>query len=344
MSFLSRLSVLFELLVYAALYFAFIGCDLLAQADHLEVPVEMKDLSQKMSVLKTFLLAFYVCLSMTRWWTLRTDGVGGIWSANDSIATLLGVIYHSTKRVSPSSAANVLSAIERIRRYSAASLYYFFLQCGQHGFDEDGLLRLGLLTQTELQTMQSLPGSQSKYLWAVIGTECGEIANTLLALGPKGLDPRLVAVWSDKLTDLWMRGRSGAGLTAMQLGCKLLFDYSAMVSLIIRVTMVSIIWVHAIQAAESHSIDFESEHLHQSALTILAELLPLLFYALMHIAVVNFAIDAQSPFNDAETAFPGCQYVNGLLEDFSILCNIDVKKEKGSMTAWRGNSGAGPHR
>ena len=328
--------------MYTTVYVAVIACELIMHDQQyvFDMGEQVKGLVAKLSTLTSFLLAFYVGLSMTRWWRLRTDGVGGIWGANNNIAPLLGVIYHSTKRASPSSAKRILSAMERIRRYSAASLYYFFLKSGQKGFDEDGLLRLGLLTQTELRTMQSLPGTQSEYLWGVIGTECGQITNVMSSLSDHGLNPWHSAVWTDKLSDLWMKGRSAAGLIAAQLGCQVLYDYASLVPLLVKVSNVAIFMTHAVMANKHHNV-LESDHLLQSLRNMFLELLPLLFYALMLDAIVSFAVRVQSPFDDDRTAFPGFRYVNGLLEDFDIICNVDMKKEKIPMTPLHEDSGGG---
>jgi len=329
-------SVVLELSAYFGLYFLVIAANLAAEGRHLKLPEELEDLISKLSTVCAFLLAFYVGQSITRWWRLRTGGIGGIWSANNTIAPLLGVVYRSVKHLSPSTAELVLSAMKRIRRYSAVSLFYFFLKSGQSGFDEDGLLRLGLLTQEELQRMQSLPGTQSEYLWAVVGTECGKIAKAVSKLSD--LDPALRRVWGDKLCDLWMRGRSGAGLTAAQIGCPVLYDYSSLVPLFVRLTITGIIAVHALQAADSHDIDLTNEHLAQNLLAVFVGLIPMLFYALILIALVIISIDAQNPFNDARTAFPGFRYINGLLEDFDILSNVDLKREGASRAERRPHS------
>ena len=38
-------------------------------------------LADKMATLAAFLLGFYTSLTVSRWWRLRTDGIGNIWSA-----------------------------------------------------------------------------------------------------------------------------------------------------------------------------------------------------------------------------------------------------------------------
>ena len=200
---LCRITVLLELLAYTLLYLAVIAVDLMLEGRHLEIPKEIEDVSNKLTTLSAFLLAFYIGLGMTRWWRLRTDGVGGIWGANNDIAPLLSVIYHAVHDHSPQSARKMLGSVQRIRRYSAASLYYFFEKGGQSGFDEDGLLRLGLLTQNELEIMRALPGTQSEYLWSCVGNECGAITKLM---STTKLSPQLTAVYADKLTDMWMHG------------------------------------------------------------------------------------------------------------------------------------------
>jgi len=186
--------------------------------------------------------------------------------------------------------------------------------------------------------VQSLPirlGTQSEYLWAVIGTECGKITDTMF------LNDCHSKVWTDQLAALWMKGRSGAGLIAAQIGCPVLYDYAALVSLLVKMSNMANFWVHAVQAVNHNNIVLDSARWQESLMTYFIELVPLLFYALVLDAMVTFAVRTTTPFDDDGTSFPGYQYVNCMLEDFDVLCNVNFKNERVPMTPLHGDSGAG---
>lgn len=77
---------------------------------------KMRAFAKIMTGLAAFLLSFYTSISVTRWWTIRTDGVGGVKSATMDLC--MWVSQFCTRE------EKVLSAI---RRYSRASLILVFL-------------------------------------------------------------------------------------------------------------------------------------------------------------------------------------------------------------------------
>lgn len=44
--------------------------------------------ADKMATLAAFLLGFYTSLTVSRWWRLRTNGVGNIWSASSQLSAV----------------------------------------------------------------------------------------------------------------------------------------------------------------------------------------------------------------------------------------------------------------
>eukprot|EP01083_Nonionella_stella_P180915 646557_1 len=50
------------------------------------------------NIMFSFLAGLYLSLHIARWWRLRTDGIGNIWSASTGIATLLGPLYKHYKK------------------------------------------------------------------------------------------------------------------------------------------------------------------------------------------------------------------------------------------------------
>ncbi len=162
-----------------------------------------------------------------------------------------------------------------------------------------------------------------------VASQCGTISKVMSSTK---LSPFLVGVYTDQLTKMWMKGRSGAGLTAAQLGCPVIYSYSVLVPLVVRLMIVLMMAVTTGQAVSEHNLDWNEKHWRQNLVTVITTMIPLLFYVLMQIVLLLIAINANSPFNDEETAFPGFRYINGLLEDFDILFNADAKLQKPRMS------------
>merc|ERR1719183_2444017 len=77
---------------------------------------KMRAFAMIMTTLAAFLLSFYTSIAVTRWWVMRTAGIGAIKAATVDLEMLL---YQSVTRQK-----EVLSAV---RRYGRASLLLIFL-------------------------------------------------------------------------------------------------------------------------------------------------------------------------------------------------------------------------
>merc|ERR1719456_412445 len=107
---------------------------------------KMRAFAKIMTGLAAFLLSFYTSTSVARWWTVRTDGVGGIKSATMDLC--MWISQFCTKE------EQVLSAV---RRYSRASLILVFLWRRQQAGDpkklKDQLVGRELLKPEEVDKL-----------------------------------------------------------------------------------------------------------------------------------------------------------------------------------------------
>ena len=187
----------------------------------------------KIGNLTSFILAFYLSLSMSRWWRLRTVGIAGITGCNNNLAMDLGIIYKTIKKdgnynhlLQP-----LLNHIDKIKRYSAASLYLFFLQGRQKGFTWSNMRKDGIMRLDECKLIRSLNGSESDYLWSLIYEECVAI---LQLFDQEAVFDRMAHSYWWTIPGLCRKGRVASGGIGVQLGCQIPFDYASIVRFLVH--------------------------------------------------------------------------------------------------------------
>lgn len=108
--------------------------------------------------LASFLMALYTSMSVGRWWTIRTQGIGGIKAATVDLEwTVCQLVTQDEK---------VLSAI---RRYGRASLKLVFLWRRDgvvNDSTKDKLLENDLLTPDEVEQLKGLTHCLHETIWA----------------------------------------------------------------------------------------------------------------------------------------------------------------------------------
>ena len=81
---------------------------------------ELAEFTEGLEVLLALILAFYVGNMTTRWWVIRSEGIGGIIKAVSDIVLLVGAIAHGD---TPSERA-IRNDVIRYGLLSHALLYY----------------------------------------------------------------------------------------------------------------------------------------------------------------------------------------------------------------------------
>lgn len=129
-----------------------------------------------MSALVAFLLGFYLTASVSRWWSIRSAMLGGLWGAVNDLCYLLAVHFSQPEN-------KALQAL--VLRYGLASFELTFMQGS--GIDGDllELVRKGLLKHDEAGKLQPLP-SKAQVVWVWIAgifqglAQQGKISSRLL--------------------------------------------------------------------------------------------------------------------------------------------------------------------
>eukprot|EP01084_Bolivina_argentea_P315759 547162_1 len=199
--------------------------------------------TNSMGTLVAFFLGLYVSLSVARWWRLRTDGIGNIWSATSGMATLLGPVYEMYRDdlyrdtkinvdVRKNKLKRMLIHLKKIQRYCQCSLALVFSANGQAGFTRNELVTRGIMSKAEHDSIfptknkKGIPGSYQEYMWSLVSREIMILRHEFKKL----VDDALARTLHEQV----LKGRSGAGLIAAQLGTQLPLTYAHGVTLMAK--------------------------------------------------------------------------------------------------------------
>lgn len=138
-----------------------LGCMLLGPTIEADVDESVASLSNVIAAGLFFLLGPYVGTSVSRWWQIRKDCVGGLWGAIDDLSAYAAAWF--SRRSAPDRAARAL--VLRLGLCSHALLYK--QARGEDGDLEDlqDLVMGGLLLEHEAVALADLP-SKSQVVWA----------------------------------------------------------------------------------------------------------------------------------------------------------------------------------
>jgi len=249
---------------------------------------KMRAFAMIMTNLAAFLLSFYTSISVTRWWTMRTAGVGGIKAAVVDIELLL---YQNVTKEE-----KVLSAV---RRYGRASLFLICLWRGQHMSKmTEEMTKNDILTGHECEQLLKWNHCLHETIWA---WQAGIIS--MLYKEGKIKSDQLYTMLLQKCTD----GRSAVQCVHTHLAVRIPMQYVHLLGILVK--------LHNLVLAIIMGFLFGAA-LRQSEVIICVQLfgrtliLPFLFNAVL---LINAALS--DPFDGSETDFPVPLYQGALEKD-----------------------------
>eukprot|EP01083_Nonionella_stella_P225474 801586_1 len=306
--------------------------------------------SQSLGTLVAFLMGLYVALSLSRWWRLRTDGIGNIWSASSGMAMLLGPRYESYRdsHIDSNEDREILMRIlihfKRIQRYCQTSLALVFCGNGQNGFTHEDLVKREIMTQREAHQFQTteetadhhgIPGSHPEYMWSLITRELEILKDEVPQFMSDGLEL--------SLQTQVLKGRSGAGLIAAQLGAQLPLTYAHGVTLLGKLYNVVLcvagaitfinLYVHDLQNAnpkkyeglQTHEIINESGYFF--SFNVILSCVTVLIKTCANSMLLVLCEHLSNPFDNNIMAYPGLRYIKWIFMDFEILLGFSIKHQ-----------------
>lgn len=291
----------------------------------------------------TFFLGMYTSTSIARWWRLRTDGVGAIWSSSSRLSALLAAelcmplddLSFDKGTTSPRESAllgsrrkacSTLSGsvemesipdtgtsirdhgdagriVANVHRYARASLRLIFSQKGRGSSMEHAL--------QELQTLGHLEEEEIRLL-RTIGSNLAEaIWSWTLALLMKLKNAKRIAQddgipWWQYI-ECWQAGRSGAALIGSQISSQLPFQYVHFISVVVKISNLQFsITMGILLGVAFRTLD---------PVDMFIALMSALVIPMINNAVLVLNIGFENPFGTDMTDFPEYKYIKDMRTD-----------------------------
>merc|ERR1719387_963099 len=125
----------------------------------------IQSLSSYLTGFMPFFFAMYLNVVFSRWWTMRTSGIGAMWQAVDDLCVMLathcrGSIFEGRR-----------DAMLRYGLLSQALIYH----AARGHTDLKPLVSDGLLNVSEFQTLKDITASNPQAIWVWILDFCVEL-------------------------------------------------------------------------------------------------------------------------------------------------------------------------
>lgn len=257
---------------------------------------KMRAFAAIMTGLATFLLSFYTAITVGRWWTMRTAGVGAIKTATVDLQLLLAQHCPQEDR-----------ALAAVQRYGRASLMLIFLwRSGELKNLKKMLTERRVLEESECDLLLS---SSRHCLHETIWSWQTAIVASLRRQGKIESD-RLFAELLQKCQD----GRAAAQCIHTHLVVRVPFQYVHLLGLIVKMhnMIIAIIMGTLFGAAYRNGYTILCVQLFGRVL-----ILPFLFNAIL---LIN--CDLADPFNGGEADFPVEIYQANIGKDCAGIVNV----------------------
>jgi len=274
---------------------------------------KMRAFAMIMTTLAAFLLSFYTSMAVTRWWAMRTGGVGGIKAATVELEMYICQMVTQEPEV--------LSAI---RRYGRTSLILVFLwRRKQLSTLKEALVSRELLTEHEADQLLKWNHNLHETIW---GWQTGIV--TMLYKEGK--------IKSDQLFNLLLercsKGRAAVQLVHTHLAVRIPMQYVHLLGLLVKMhnTVLAMIMGILFGAAVRRNEIIICVQLFGRTL-----ILPFLFNAIL---LIN--AELSDPFDGSSTDFPGSAYEKNLDKDCKGL--VSATQNMPDWLATRAGFPSGP--
>lgn len=262
---------------------------------------KMRQFAMIMTGLAAFLLSFYTSIAVTRWWTMRTAGVGAIKAATVDLQMLISTCVTKDK--------SVLDAIER---YGRVSLMLIFLWRQKELGNMKEIFMdptRQLLKPEEMRALEKARDEKCGALHEMIWAWQAAIVNRLYEAGKIKSD-QLYALLLEKCAD----GRAAAQCVHTHLAVRVPMQYVHLLGFLVKMhnIVVAVIMGLLFGAALRNGYVILCVQLFARTL-----ILPFLFNAIL---LIN--CDLSDPFNGGEADFPGDQYQDNLGKDCKGIIEV----------------------
>ncbi|CAE7200545.1 best-5, partial [Symbiodinium natans] len=253
--------------------------------DSVEVRIT-RHYTEIMTSLAGFLLAFYTSIAVSRWWRLRTEGIGRIWGASSQLMMLLAALLEEGD----------LELLLAIRRYARASLAIHFLRRRYPSdFMEklDELAEREILLDSEVEKLREVGVNLAESVWTWVTQIVVTLART------KQMSEYMLT----HLLQVVEKGRSGAACIGAQMGTPIPLQYVHLMGLLVKAHNVILACACGFQLAAM-------SHRYAPGISLRVFLTPFLYNGIL---LIN--AELADPFAGGVNAFSLEKYEKGIEND-----------------------------
>lgn len=251
---------------------------------------KMRAFAKIMTGLAAFLLSFYTSTSVGRWWTVRTQGIGGIKAATMDLTMFISQFVTREDKV-----------LKAIRRYSRASLTMVFLW-RRHKMDfetlKSQLLNRGILEEEDIKKLWTWNHCLHETIWS---WQAGIV--TMLYKEGRIKSDQLLALLLQRVAD----GRQAVQLIHTHVAVRIPMQYVHLLGLLVKMHNFVLALIMGILFGAALR---ELEHVVCFQLFGRTLILPFLFNAIL---LIN--AELADPFEGAASDFPNTPYEKALEKD-----------------------------
>jgi len=261
---------------------------------------KMRAFAKIMTGLAAFLLSFYTSTSVGRWWTVRTQGIGGIKAATMDLEMFICQFVTREEKV-----------LKAIRRYSRASLTMVFLwrrhQMGNFETVKSQLLNRGILEEEDIKKLFAWNHCLHETIWS---WQAGIV--TMLYKEGRIKSDQLLALLLQRVAD----GRQAVQLIHTHVAVRIPMQYVHLLGLLVKMHNFVLALITGILFGAALR---ELEHVVCLQLFGRTLILPFLFNAIL---LIN--AELSDPFEGNTADFPGTVYERGLEKDGQAFCDASA--------------------
>jgi len=244
---------------------------------------EMRGFMDGLDALLAFFAGMYLDIILGRWWTMRSEGVGGVINAVTDISlSLAGLLHANTKEEE-----QVKNLVLRYGLLSHALIYGeardYFLQKDHEYWDD--LMAKGLIVYREMKVLKKVR-RKPEAVW-------GWILSYIESCTAKGILPedRLV-----HFTDMCREGRKACGLITLHLTCQLPLPYVHLICIVINLYQTVLAFTSGMIICTAVLDNNEQE--------IIVQIVRFLLYNIIYQGIMETAEKMTNPLGDDDIDFP----------------------------------------
>lgn len=247
--------------------------------------------------LLTWLLGFFVSTALSRWWTVRSEGIGNLWGSVSDLTMLVSSFY-------PQDTSAHKEVRDRVLRWGVLSHELLYKQVSGSE-DLRDLIEAGLLLPEEHQALGGVP-SKPQVVWTWMSGFFTHLAVGSGALGSTLPFPG-TTLW--QLHNLCRQGRGAIGGALALADTQIPFAYAHLLG--------ALVWVHNVVQALASAFVFWESSSRGDYYRFGAEAVYLVVYPTVMLSLLHIGVGMMNPMRSRE----GMDFPRGAYSCFMVAEN-----------------------